>query len=138
MKLVVLIVDDELFIAEEASIGLELEGYDTLIAESASEAIAILAFRSDIGVLLTDVRMPGVDGISLANQVLAGRGHHDAVNVILMTGHAEDIPPRGVSACIAKPFSMSAMVDLVGQAMGDAAAKRAGAKDEAETSLLLL
>ena len=138
MKLVVLIVDDELFIAEETSIGLELEGYDTLIAESASEAIAILAFRSDIGVLLTDVRMPSVDGISLANQMLAGRGHHDALSVILMTGHAEDIPPKGVAACIAKPFSMSAMVGLVAQAMTDVAAKRAGARDETDASLLLL
>jgi DNA-binding NtrC family response regulator len=138
MKLAVLIVDDEILIAEEASIGLELEGYDTLIAESAREALAILAFRPDIGVLLTDVRMPGIDGISLANQVLAGRENSDALSVILMTGHAEDVPPQGVAACMAKPFSMAAMVDLVAQAMADAATKRIGAKNEMETSLLVL
>jgi DNA-binding NtrC family response regulator len=134
----VLIVDDEPLIADETSIGLELEGYDTLIAESASEAFGVLAFRSDIGVLLSDVRMPGIDGITLANQVLVGRENHDALSVILMTGHAEDVPPKGVAACIAKPFSMSALVDLVARAMSDVAAKRSSAQNEKEVTLLLI
>jgi DNA-binding NtrC family response regulator len=137
MNLAVLIVDDEPLIADETSIGLKLEGYDTLIAESASEARAILAFRPDIGVLLSDVRMPGTDGIALANQVLEGRGSHDALSVILMTGHAEHVPPAGVAACIAKPFSMSAMVVLVARAMAGVAAKRSSARRELEAPLLL-
>jgi CheY-like chemotaxis protein len=130
MDLTILIVDDELFIAEETSIGLELEGCDTIIAGSAAEAFEILASRPDIGVLLTDVRMPVVDGISMAKQMLAGRGDHDALGVILMTGNADDVPPKGVSACVAKPFSMSAMVDLVAQAMTDVTAKRMSAGRE--------
>ena len=137
MNLAVLIVDDELFIAEETSIGLELEGCHTLIAGSATEAFEILASRPDIGVLLTDVRMPVIDGISMAKQVLAGRGDHDALNVILMTGHAEDIPPKGITACVAKPFSMSMMVGLVAQALTDVAAKRISAQQEINLSPLL-
>jgi DNA-binding NtrC family response regulator len=128
--LAVLIVDDELFIAEETSIGLQLEGCDTIIAGSAAEAFEILASRPDIGVLLTDVRMPVVDGISMAKQMLAGRGDHNALSVILMTGHADDVPPPGVTACVAKPFSMSAMVGIVMQAMTDVAAKRIRACQE--------
>lgn len=138
MNLVVLIVDDELLIAEETSIGLELEGYQTLIAESAGEALDILATRPDVGVLVTDVRMPGVDGIALANQLLASCRNHDLLSVILMTGHAEDIPPKGVAACIAKPFSMSTLVKLVAQSISDVRTKRNNAIDELETSLLLL
>ena len=137
MKLVVLIVDDEPLIAEETSIGLELEGYETLIAESASEAFAILAFRSDVGVLVSDVRMPSIDGVALAKRTLAGRADHDALSVILMTGHAEDRPPLGVTACISKPFPMSAIVGLVAEAMTAVAAKRIAAGMQREEPLLL-
>jgi two-component system C4-dicarboxylate transport response regulator DctD len=137
MNLAVLIVDDELSIAEETSIGLELEGYVTLIADSANKALAIVASRPDIGVLISDVRMPVVDGVSLAKQVLDGRRSEDALSVILMTGHAENTPPKGVTACIAKPFSMSSMATLVARAMTDAAARRNGAMDQSQAPLLL-
>jgi CheY-like chemotaxis protein len=132
MNLIVLIVDDELLIAEETSIGLELEGYETLIAESAGEAFAILASRPDIGVLLSDIRMPGLDGICLANRVLEGRGNRDALGVILMTGHAEDLPPKGVAACIAKPFSMAVLADLVARTMAATMARRIDAVGKME------
>ncbi len=66
----------------------------------------------------------------MAKQMLAGRGDRDALSVILMTGHADDVPPKGVAACVAKPFSMSAMVGIVAQAMNDVAAKRIRASQE--------
>jgi DNA-binding NtrC family response regulator len=129
MRLAVLIVDDEALIAEETSIGLQLEGYTTLTAQSADEALELLRDNPNIGVLLTDIRMPGLDGIALANQLLVTRQHNDALGVILMTGHAEDVPPDGVTACIAKPFSMSMMSSLVGRTMANVMSRRqAGAR----------
>ena len=124
MRLAVLVVDDDILIAEETSIGLQLEGYTALTAQSAREALDILSERSDIGVILTDIRMPGQDGLSLASQVLENRAPSDALGVILMTGHAEDVTQEGVAGCIAKPFSMSLMINLVTRTMNHVRAKR--------------
>lgn len=107
--------------------GLELEGFVTLTADSAAAAMALLAERPDIGVLLSDIRMPREDGVSLALRALAGRSEHDALGVILMTGHGVDPPPPGVAASIPKPFALEAMAEVVGRTMEDVKRRRGAA-----------
>jgi DNA-binding NtrC family response regulator len=126
--LCVLVVDDETGIAEEMAIGLELAGYPAIAVSSAREALALLAQRPDIGVLLSDIRMPQEDGIGLSRKALAGRGDRDAIGVILMTGHGIEATPEGVKACIPKPFAMDTMVGLVARTLDEVAARRAASK----------
>lgn len=107
--------------------GLELEGFETLTADSAAAAMALLAERPDIGVLLSDIRMPREDGVSLALRALAGRSERDALGVILMTGHGVDPPPPGVAASIPKPFALEDMAEMVGRTLEDVKRRRSGA-----------
>src|SRR3569833_870319 len=66
-RALVLIVEDELLVRENAADMLEAAGYATLQASDAAEAIAILESRDDIRVVVTDVQMPGsMDGLRLA------------------------------------------------------------------------
>lgn len=65
----ILVVDDDALVRLTNVLMVEDAGYDTVEAESAAQAIAILEARSDIHVLLTDVNMPGVDGVELAHYV---------------------------------------------------------------------
>lgn len=66
----VLVVEDEPLVRMVAADGLNDEGFDVLEAGSAQEALDILNARSDVGVLFTDVNMPGsVDGVQLARLV---------------------------------------------------------------------
>ncbi len=124
MNLSVLIVDDEEMLAEETAMGLDLEGFTTLTASSAAEAMEILAAHPEIGLLLTDLRMPREDGASLARRALADRDDKTALGVIFMTGHGTDPPPAGVTACIPKPFSIGKMAELVMRTLAEVQARR--------------
>jgi CheY-like chemotaxis protein len=66
----VLLVEDEPIVRMIASDSLEEAGFDVVEASNAQEAMAILAARDDVGVLFTDVDMPGkLDGLALAGLV---------------------------------------------------------------------
>src|SRR3954470_2914165 len=66
----VLVVEDEPLVRMVAAEGLEDAGFEVLEAESADDALRILNERSDVGVLFTDVNMPGhFDGVELARLV---------------------------------------------------------------------
>jgi DNA-binding NtrC family response regulator len=86
----ILIVDDQETVAEFCRDTLAEAGHEVTTASSAQEALAILN-RENIDLVLSDVRMPGMDGIELLRSVSAS--DHDA-DVILMTRHA------GLSAAV--------------------------------------
>ena len=72
--------------------------------------------------ILLDVRMPGMSGLALFEQLLA-RGIAAAWPVIFLTGHADvptavDSVKRGAFDFCEKPFSDNALVDRIEQALG--------------------
>ena len=71
--------------------------------------------------LLLDVRMPGMSGLALFEQI-AQRGLADVMPVIFLTGHADvptavDMVKRGAFDFCEKPFSDNALVDRIEQAL---------------------
>ncbi len=73
------------------------------------------------GCLLLDVRMPGMSGLALFEQI-AARGLADVMPVIFLTGHADvptavDMVKRGAFDFCEKPFSDNALVDRIEQAL---------------------
>ena len=104
-RLTVLIVEDEFLIALGAAELLKNAGYDTVEASNADDAVAVLESGRDIGVVFTDIRMPGsMDGLALAWCV------HDRwppVKIVVTSGHHTlrdgDLPHGGVF--IPKPYS---------------------------------
>ena len=71
--------------------------------------------------LLLDVRMPGMSGLALFEQI-AARGLADVLPVIFLTGHADvptavDMVKRGAFDFCEKPFSDNALVDRIEQAL---------------------
>jgi DNA-binding NtrC family response regulator len=86
--LAVLVVDDDPLIIDMLAVGLPLFGLQTVTALSASEARDVMATRSDIGVVVSDINMPTETGLALAQILLRDRAEEDAVEVILMTGRS--------------------------------------------------
>ncbi len=84
----VLCVDDEAAIRRELAEGLRSAGFVIHQADSGRAALSILNRQPDISVILTDVRMANGDGLSMAASVLADRTGQDAVEVVVLTGHA--------------------------------------------------
>ncbi|MCU0499393.1 MAG: response regulator transcription factor [Anaerolineae bacterium] len=80
----VLVVDDEVLNLYSVSKTLQRAGYQVSEAKSGEEALEILA-KQDFDVVLTDVKMPGIDGVELLRRIKTQAP--DAI-VILMTAYA--------------------------------------------------
>jgi FixJ family two-component response regulator len=127
--LAVLVVDDDEDIVLNLAEALELNGHMALTAHSAQEARAVLAGRDDVGVVITDIRMPGEDGLQLAQQIMSGRRDEAAIEVVIITGHAtvQDAAAAirlHVFDFLPKPFTVDAVTQAVDRALARAWARR--------------
>jgi len=81
----VMVVDDDDSVRETLADLLEMEGFEPVSASSAEAALHILSGCA-VDVLVTDLSMPGADGITLIRQA---RCLHKTLPAILLTGYAE-------------------------------------------------
>ena len=117
----VLVVEDEPLVRIAAADALVDHGIMAREAGNASEALEALDDNPRIGVVFTDINMPGQpDGLGLAEQVSVERPD---VEIIVTSGarqlRDEDLPDDGVF--LAKPYSPERLVQVVEQKLqGDA------------------
>jgi two-component system cell cycle response regulator CpdR len=116
----ILICDDEdgmrIFVAR----ALQLDGHMTVQAEDGVHALEILA-ADDVGfdLVLTDIRMPAMDGIALALNVARD---FPATTIVLMTGFADQRERASdlqsiVFDVVTKPFALAEIRQRVGDAL---------------------
>jgi two-component sensor histidine kinase len=125
----VLVVDDEAPLREELAALLRDSGFLLRTAGSAEDALAQLAIAPDIAVVLTDIRMPGLSGIALAEQILAVRAPGRAVEVVLLTAKASlDDATRAMRAgafdLLLKSRGLDTVAATVGRALERALERR--------------
>ncbi len=116
----VLIVDDEFEMAAMIADELGDRGYRALALRSGREALDRLQ-HEPYDALVTDLRMPGIDGLELLRQ---SRNLDPSRPVIVMTGHgaidtAIEADRQGAYHYLTKPFSLSTLVHLLDQALAD-------------------
>jgi two-component system NtrC family response regulator len=114
----VLIVDDEKNYPPILSAVLEEEGFETLTANSGQEALKILD-HSDVDLVLTDMKMPVMDGIKLLERI---KEIDSDLPVIMMTAYgtvdkAVEAMQKGAYSYILKPFENERMALYVNQAL---------------------
>jgi two-component system, NtrC family, response regulator len=114
----VLIVDDEKNYPPILSAILEDEGYETLTANNGITALEIVQ-NSDIDLVLTDMKMPLMDGIELLERIKA---IDPDLPVIMMTAHgtvekAVEAMQKGAYNYILKPFNNKSLIIYVKKAM---------------------
>ncbi|MEC3862992.1 sigma-54 dependent transcriptional regulator [Mesobacterium sp. TK19101] len=111
------IVDDEKDMRQSISQWLALSGYDTETFASAEEALGALG-PDYPGIVISDIRMPGMDGIQLLRKLM---GSDSTLPVILITGHG-DVPMAveamriGAYDFLEKPFNPDRMTELAKKA----------------------
>lgn len=122
----IVLVDDDPDLLRLVGLRLGAAGYEVEVLGSAEAALnALAARRADL--LLTDWRLPGIDGLELFEQV---RQRYPAMPVILLTAHgtvpdAVDAVSRGVFGYLVKPFDGKALLDKVAQGLSLASPGRA-------------
>jgi two-component system response regulator AtoC len=114
----VVIVDDEIGLRQTLSLILGAEGHDTRVASAGEEALAMLA-TSDADIVLCDVRMPGIDGLTFLERYrkASGRGL-----VIMMSAYGDDDAAldaikRGAYDFIPKPFRADQVLLVIRKAI---------------------
>ena len=113
----VLVVDDDAGIADLLADLLAEEGYAVLTAADGDEALAEVE-REPVDLVLTDVMLPGVDGVTLSERL---RQRGDQTPVVLMSAVFDDVDIPGVRF-VPKPFDLDYMVGVVDSVLAEARA----------------
>lgn len=137
----IFVVDDDAAVRESLRMSLKLKGYDVEIFESAG---AFLASGADSrrGCLVTDIRMPDMDGLELQEELVRRKS---ALPVIVITGHG-DVPlavramRAGAVDFLEKPFDREALLSAIARALevGSRAAAESGDAREIHKRIALL
>ena len=113
----IMIVDDEMDMRQSVSQWLALSGYDTKTYASAEEALCHLSLDY-AGIVVTDIRMPTMDGMTFLKKIMAT---DSTLPVILVTGHG-DVPIAveamrlGAFDFLEKPFDPDQMTEIAKRA----------------------
>ncbi len=110
---VILVADDEAMIRDLVSMLLRSAGHEVMTAANGLEAVALFrSFRNRISLVITDIRMPVMDGNEVVKLV---REERPGARIICMTGFAERVP-EGVPV-LSKPFRPDQLRECVEQTL---------------------
>ena len=119
----VLLIDDDYLVREVLAIELENAGYNVMAAGSGAEALALLDAGETVAALVTDLSMPGMDGLAVIRAV---QQRHRGLPAVLLTGYAGDGAALAVGGAVSgafsllqKPVSGTQLIDRLGALLAD-------------------
>ena len=114
----ILQVEDEAFLRELVMEGLQDAGFSVLEASDGTTGVQALQSDQRIDVLLSDIKLPDIDGYQVAE---AARTLRPGLKVILMTGYAPSPLPPALQSVVyrvlQKPFSLETLPGMVNAAL---------------------
>ncbi len=130
----VLIADDELNMRRVLEAMLRREGYDVVTAANGLDALA--AMNRDVHTVITDLKMPGLDGMGLLKKLSAD---YADVPVVMITAHgsvesAVEAVKLGAFDYLEKPFEQEQIRQVVAKALSTFALSRRDARPEEVTA----
>ena len=119
MARILLVDDDEAGrdVLQHALLG---DGHDVIVAGDGREALELAAKTGDLDLLISDVSMPELDGVSLTEQLLASR---PGLPVVLMSAVADELARAQALAkqtvrVLSKPLTLDQLRSEVDRALG--------------------
>ena len=112
----ILTVDDSRTMRDMVSYTLKGAGFEVLEAEDGVKALGVLA-STRVDLIITDINMPNMDGVTLVKRVRAGGSHAATPILILTTESGDDRKASGKAAgatgWIVKPFAPEKLLSVV-------------------------
>ena len=117
MAKTILIVDDSSSLRTVVRMALARAGYDVLEAEDGADALKRLEAAGKVNLIVSDVNMPNMDGITFVTEVKK-HPRHKFTPVIMLTTEGQDAKKEqgraaGAKAWIVKPFNPPQLLDAV-------------------------
>lgn len=122
----ILVVEDDATNAEMICILLGGWGHEVTLARDATEALAALG-RGEFGLLLLDIRMPGMDGTDLAREIRRREGRGERVPIVALSANAAEETrsvslAAGIDEFLTKPVDPQALDDVLQRTLARGAA----------------
>ncbi len=123
----ILIIDDEIDVRESVAKVLDREGHTIFTADNAEAGLAML-LEHPVDILITDIIMPGMDGVAATRQVrkdhpdikiiaISGGGNFGITeyrpDAITTTAYLQAAADAGADRILTKPFERAELVDCV-------------------------
>ena len=117
--MIALVVDDEPFVRDFIVAVLEGDGFQTIEAENGDQALELIhRLGADVDLVVSDIRMPLIDGITLACWV---RAEFSAMPLVLVSGYSDieqaRLPNTGFEF-VQIPFDPDTLLTAVKKVMG--------------------
>ena len=120
----IMTVDDSASLREIASLVLRAGGYEVIEAVDGLDALSKLskATTQEPNLILTDVNMPGMDGLELTRQIRA-MPQYKFVPIVVLTGsescseRKQEAKSAGATAWMAKPFTPTELLAVMKKVM---------------------
>jgi two-component system chemotaxis response regulator CheY len=117
----ILVVDDSAVIRQVEQTVLGKAGYDVETASGGNEAFTKME-GSSFNLVLTDLNMPDLDGVSLIKRARADSKHRHTP-IVLITTESKDAKKQegrlaGATAWVVKPFSADQLLNVVRRVIG--------------------
>ncbi|MCF8026604.1 MAG: response regulator [Desulfobacteraceae bacterium] len=115
----ILLVDDEEEFVSTLAERLEIRGFESKAAYSGDQALSLIE-NNDYDVVVLDVKMPGMDGLEVMDQIKTRRPE---MPVILLTGHGStkegmEGMHKGAFDYLMKPLDIDELISKVQEALG--------------------
>ncbi|WP_454714428.1 response regulator [Caulobacter segnis] len=111
LGLTVLVVEDEPLVRMSAAEALRDEGFTVYEAADATEALEVMEDHQEVGVVFTDIDMPGMSGLELADEIHRRR---PTVRCLLTSGRARRLAAG--DPFLPKPYSLGRLGDAIRRA----------------------
>ncbi|MDN3668423.1 response regulator [Echinicola jeungdonensis] len=117
----ILIVEDDPVNRLVLTFFLEEKSQNVIVAENGKEGLEVFNGKQDFDIIITDIMMPEIDGISMAREIRNGKKHPEIPIIAITAGgfKSSEIPDSPFSRLLSKPISLAdlpqKMCELIGQ-----------------------
>jgi len=112
----ILVVEDDEAMMNFLEISLQREGFNTIATNDGSKALDIFKEYNNFDLIITDIVLPGIDGMELAKKATK---HTPDIKVIFITGFSamavkqQDNTSQENTKLLSKPFHLNELIDQV-------------------------
>lgn len=118
-KYTLLVADDETMLRDTIVFDFKRKGFNVFSAENGTQALEVVK-NNPIDLVISDIRMPGGDGITLLEEI---KKFHPHIPVVIFISGFSDLSPeeciaKGAQTVVSKPFERKALMASVLKALG--------------------